>query len=62
VKAAGDQVEAITFPESGSVVNTYPIAPVQGTDEADLAQEFVEMVLGDTGQKILGDAGFGTAA
>jgi molybdate transport system substrate-binding protein len=62
VKAAGDQVEGITFPESGSVVNTYPIAPVQGTDQADLAQEFVELVLGDTGQKILGDAGFGTAA
>jgi molybdate transport system substrate-binding protein len=61
VKAAGDQVEGITFPESRSVVNTYPIAPVQGTDEPDLAREFVELVLGDTGQKILGDAGFGTA-
>jgi molybdate transport system substrate-binding protein len=62
VKAAGDDVEGITFPESGSVVNTYPIAPVKGTDEADLAQEFVDLVVGDTGQKILHDAGFGTAA
>ena len=40
-------------------MNTYPIAPVDGTDEADLAQEFVEFVLGDTGQGILADAGFG---
>jgi molybdate transport system substrate-binding protein len=59
VKAAGDDVEGITFPESGSVVNTYPIAPVKGTDEADLAQEFVDLVVGDTGQKVLRDAGFG---
>ena len=32
VTAAGDAVEGITFPESGDVVNTYPIAPVEGTD------------------------------
>lgn len=59
VKAAGGDVEGITFPESGSVVNTYPIAPVDGSDEADLAQEFVDLVLGDPGQKVLSAAGFG---
>ena len=59
VQAAGDGVEGIEFPESDQVVNTYPIAPVEGTDEADLAGEFIEMVLGDTGQQILQDAGFG---
>jgi molybdate transport system substrate-binding protein len=59
VQAAGNDVEGITFPESGSVVNVYPIAPVKGTDESDLAQEFVDLVLGDTGQQILQDAGFG---
>jgi molybdate transport system substrate-binding protein len=62
VKAAGDQVDGITFPESGSVVNTYPIAPVEGTDQSDLAEGFIDLVLGDTGQEILSDAGFGRAA
>jgi molybdate transport system substrate-binding protein len=59
VTAAGDAVAGVTFPESGDVVNTYPIAPVEGTDESDLAEDFVEFVLGDTGQGILGAAGFG---
>ncbi|WP_395656823.1 molybdate ABC transporter substrate-binding protein [Nocardioides sp.] len=57
VQAAGDDVEGITFPESAGVVNTYPIAPVKGA--GDLAQQFVEFVLGDTGQQVLADAGFG---
>ena len=59
VLAAGDRVQGIEFPESDQVVNTYPIVAVEGTDEADLAREFVEMVLGETGQQVLGDAGFG---
>lgn len=59
VQAAGDRVEGIDFPESGEVVNTYPIAPVEGTDEGALAREFVELVLGDRGRQILRDAGFG---
>lgn len=59
VRAAGDQVEGVEFPESGEVVNTYPIAPVEGTDEGTLAREFIELVVGDTGQQVLRDAGFG---
>ncbi len=59
VTAAGDAVNGVRFPESEDVVNTYPIAPVEGTDEADLAADFVEFVLGDPGQEILADAGFG---
>jgi molybdate transport system substrate-binding protein len=59
VLAAGADVEGITFPESGSVVNTYPIATVEGTDESELAQEFIDLVLGDTGRQLLTDAGFG---
>jgi molybdate transport system substrate-binding protein len=59
VTAAGDQVQGISFPESAGVVNTYPIAPVEGTEQPDLAREFIEMVLGDTGRRILRDAGFG---
>ena len=59
VKAAGDAVTGVTFPESGDVVNTYPIVPVADSLQSDLASEFVDFVLGDTGQGILQDAGFG---
>jgi molybdate transport system substrate-binding protein len=59
VQAAGDDVEGVTFPESEQVVNTYPIVPVADASQPDLAGEFVDLVLSDTGQKILTDAGFG---
>lgn len=62
VKAAGDDVQGVTFPESSSVVNTYPIATVKGSKHADLAQQFVDLVLGDDGQKALAAAGFGSAS
>ena len=57
--AAGDTVEGIAFPEAARVVNTYPLALVDGTEEDELAREFVELVLGEAGQRVLGDAGFG---
>ncbi|MEG9226049.1 molybdate ABC transporter substrate-binding protein [Aeromicrobium sp. Sec7.5] len=60
VAAAGDTVEGIAFPEAASVVNTYPIARVQGAEQEELARAFIEMVLGETGRRVLGDAGFGT--
>jgi molybdate transport system substrate-binding protein len=59
VTAAGDSVLGIDFPESAGVVNTYPITTVEDSDQADLAGEFVELVLSAAGQEILGDAGFG---
>lgn len=59
VQAAGDQVEGIPFPESADVVNTYPIAPVSGADEPDLAEAFIGLVTGSQGQAVLADAGFG---
>lgn len=59
VTAAGDEVNGVEFPESADVVNSYPIATIAGSDEQDLAAEFVELVLGETGQGILADAGFG---
>ena len=59
VIAAGDDVQGIEFPESESVVNNYPIATVADSENAGLAQEFVDLVLGDEGQQVLADAGFG---
>lgn len=58
VKAAGDKVKGITFPESSSAVNTYPIAALSKSKEPDLAKEFVELVTGSEGQSVLADAGF----
>ncbi|MFD7078408.1 molybdate ABC transporter substrate-binding protein [Nocardioides sp. NPDC057577] len=59
VTAAGDTVTGVEFAESDQVVNTYPISTLDGADDADLAQEFVDLVLSEAGQKVLSDAGFG---
>lgn len=58
VKAAGDKVKGVTFPESSSAVNTYPIAALSDSTNADLAKEFVDLVTGTKGQSVLADAGF----
>ncbi|KRB77880.1 molybdate-binding protein [Nocardioides sp. Root190] len=61
VEAAAGKVEAIAFDESGEVVNHYPIVVVEGTEEADLAREWIDLVLGD-GQSVFTAAGFGPPA
>jgi len=58
VTGAGDAVTGVPFPESSDIVNTYPIVALKDSGQADLAEEFVELVLGDTGQTILKEAGF----
>ncbi|QDW30986.1 molybdate ABC transporter substrate-binding protein [Arthrobacter sp. KBS0702] len=59
VKAAGDKVKGIAFPESAYAVNKYPIAGVSASRNKELAAAFVALVTGSEGQKILADAGFG---
>ncbi len=59
VKAAGDEVHGVRFPESSSAVNTYPIATVEGPGQPALARAFVALVLGTAGQRALARAGFG---
>ena len=58
VTGAGDAVNGVTFPESSDIVNTYPIVALEDSKNADLAQDFVDLVLSDTGQGILEEAGF----
>ncbi|MET0693078.1 MAG: extracellular solute-binding protein, partial [Propionibacteriaceae bacterium] len=58
VKSAGDKVKGITFPESSKAVNTYPIASLAASEHKDLAKDFVTLVTGADGQKVLSDAGF----
>ena len=59
VESAGDAVHGVPFPESSTVVNHYPIAPVAGSRHESLARQFVDLVLGSAGQRALGAAGFG---
>jgi molybdate transport system substrate-binding protein len=59
VDSAGDSVLGIEFPETSSVVNRYPIAPLAGSDHAATAQAFADFVAGPAGQRILQAAGFG---
>lgn len=56
--SADNAVETIEFEGAGDVVNHYPIAALQEADRSDLAQEFVDFVLGPESQQVLSDAGF----
>ncbi|WP_134739694.1 molybdate ABC transporter substrate-binding protein [Nocardioides sp. 503] len=57
--AAGADVRTFEIPGADAQVTTYPIAPLEQSQDADLAQEFVDLVLSDAGQQVLEDAGFG---
>ncbi|HJS69547.1 MAG TPA: molybdate ABC transporter substrate-binding protein [Gaiellaceae bacterium] len=57
--AAGNNVEAIELPEEAQAVVQYPIAVVADSENAEAAQEFVDLVLGEDGQAALATAGFG---
>lgn len=59
VKAAGDKVEGIEFPEADKAVNEYPIATCANAPNPDGAKAFVDYVLSDDGKAVLTEAGFG---
>jgi molybdenum ABC transporter, periplasmic molybdate-binding protein len=58
VAAAMGTVEGVAFPEAEQAVTDYPIAVVQDSGQAALAQEFVALVTGPAGQTVLQEAGF----
>ena len=58
-RGAGDRVATVTDPAFAAVVNSYPIATLTGAGDAGLARQFVDLVLGADGQRILREAGFG---
>jgi molybdate transport system substrate-binding protein len=60
VAGSGGKVAAVDFPEAADAVNTYPIATLKDSSNAELAQAFVDFVTGEQGRKVLNDAGFGT--
>lgn len=55
---AGDKVAEVTFPEASEAVNIYPIAVLKQSEHNDLARRFVDLVTGESGQKVLSTAGF----
>jgi molybdate transport system substrate-binding protein len=57
-QSAGDKVTTVHFFEAAGAVNTYPIAVLKNSEQAVLAQQFVDLVTGEAGQKILHKAGF----
>ncbi|TCP56567.1 molybdate transport system substrate-binding protein [Tamaricihabitans halophyticus] len=59
VRAAGDAVTGVSFPEADQVINEYPIARLADAPNPELAAEFVELVRGQEGGRVLTDAGFG---
>jgi molybdate transport system substrate-binding protein len=62
VESAGDAVEGIEIPEADNVVAEYPIATLAEAGSPEVADAFVEFVLSDGGQAILGSHGFGPPA
>lgn len=57
--AAGESVRGVEVAEASSVVNRYPIAPLDGAEDSALAQQFAEFVTSATGRRVLAAAGFG---
>lgn len=55
---AGDKVASIPFSESGGAVNTYPIAVLEESTNLGAAQDFVDLISGPRGRKVLTAAGF----
>jgi len=58
VQGAAGKVEGVTFPESSVAVNKYPIGALAAAKNGTLATDFIALVTGADGQKVLADAGF----
>jgi molybdate transport system substrate-binding protein len=59
--AAGDAVEVIELPWASDRVSYPAISLLDGGPDPDEGQEFLDFVVGDTGQEILAEHGFASA-
>ncbi|HEX6149070.1 molybdate ABC transporter substrate-binding protein [Nocardioides sp.] len=57
--AAGDGVETIEIPGADEHLTSYVAAPLEGAQDPDLAQAWVDLLTSQPGQRVLADAGFG---
>ena len=58
VRAAGEKVEGVEFPESADAVNDYPITLLKDAPNAAAARAFIALVQSAEGQQVLTEAGF----
>ncbi|MCP3769201.1 molybdate ABC transporter substrate-binding protein [Streptomyces sp. MAR25Y5] len=58
VRAAGDKVEGVDFPEAAEALNDYPITLLEDAPNAVAAEAFIAYVRSGEGQRVLADAGF----
>jgi molybdate transport system substrate-binding protein len=57
--AAGDSVATIEIPGAERRLTSYFVTTLEQSEDAELAQQWVELVLSDQGQRVLEEAGFG---
>jgi molybdate transport system substrate-binding protein len=55
---AGAKVATVRFPEAAGAKNVYPIAMLKAAAQPGPAQQFIDAVTSEPGQKILAQAGF----
>lgn len=60
VAAAKGKVDGVSFPEAKGARTHYPITVLKNAPEPELAVRFQRLVTGESGQKALHAAGFGT--
>jgi molybdate transport system substrate-binding protein len=53
-----DRVEVIRIPPDLNIVATYPLAVLRDAEDPDLAQEWVDLVTSEKGQRVLEKWGF----
>ncbi|MCC9705362.1 molybdate ABC transporter substrate-binding protein [Streptomyces sp. MNU76] len=58
VRAAGEKVEGVEFPESADAITDYPITLLRESENTDAARAFIALVRSAEGQKVLTEAGF----
>ncbi|MFR9797331.1 molybdate ABC transporter substrate-binding protein [Streptomyces sp. MS06] len=58
VRAAGDKVDGVDFPESAEAVNEYPITLLKDAPNPDAAKAFIDLVKSAAGQQVLAASGF----
>ena len=59
VLAAGGEVEGIDLPPEASVRTSYPAVVLDRSDERDVAEAFVALLVSEEGRRVLAGAGFG---
>ncbi len=58
-QATGDKVDVVQAENASEVVNVDPIAAVKGSKNAEAAKDWIDLVTGTEGQKVLEAHGFG---